>query len=370
MIVNILGKGNGFEEIKEIVDKPVKERGEIWGVNDAFIRVKCEKAFHMHDLNVWEKREGSESSTKLIVEHLKDNPDLELFTIKPYKKIPDAIIYPLDEIIEYFGSNYFTNGISYMIAYALYKGAKVLNLYGVNLTVEVEYKEQKPNAEYWVGRAQGMGVEVNIQWQHTSLLKAKDGLLYGYWHNQYKVQEDNMPLGWLITYENDGKKGNDFSRVTPFQWLAKYRDKLPNLVLVNWTQEQALEGDFQRYEQLIDIENDFPEVFQQNEPEPQEIIPDKEVLEQNVSRETERVKGVQGIDVGIEDAVIEEVEDVELPDNAEEITKEPAFDVGNAKASEILKELKDNGLEEWEGQKVALRMGKDKLAKIYREVNK
>jgi len=182
MIVNILGKGSGYDEM------PENPEGEVYGVNDAFIRNKSvSKTFHMHDLNEWETRKGSESSTKLVVEHANDRPEMEFFTVKPYKKIPHAQEYPLDEIVNHFGTTYFTNGISYMIAYALWKGATKINLYGVNMTVQEEYIAQKPNVEYWIGRAQGMGVEVSFQWRYTSLMKSKDGLMYGYFMNQYKV---------------------------------------------------------------------------------------------------------------------------------------------------------------------------------------
>lgn len=184
MIVNILGKGDGWNEL------PENPEGLVYGVNDAFIRnPRVTHTFHMHDLNEWEKREGAESSTKLVAEHAKDRPDMEFFTVKPYKKIPNAKVYPLEEIVEHFGTNYFTNGISYMIAYALWKGATQLNLYGVNMTVKEEYIAQKPNVEYWIGRAQGMGVKVNFQWRYTSLLKSKDGLIYGWFIDQWKVED-------------------------------------------------------------------------------------------------------------------------------------------------------------------------------------
>ena len=183
MIVNILGKGNGWNEL------PEKPEGEVYGVNDAFIRSpRVTTTFHMHDLNEWETRKGSESSTKLVAEHVKDRPDMEFITVKPYDKIPQAQVYPLDEIVKHFKSTYFTNGISYMIAYALWKGATKINLYGVNMTVLEEYKNQKPNVEYWIGRAQGMGVEVSFQWRYTSLMKSKDGLMYGYFFDQYKIE--------------------------------------------------------------------------------------------------------------------------------------------------------------------------------------
>lgn len=182
MIVNILAKGDGWNEI------PDKPEGLVYGVNDSFIRTRCDVAFHMHDLDVWESREGAESSTKLVIQYANEHPEVEFYTVKPFSKIPHAKLYPLEEIIDHFKTNYFTNGISYMIAYALWKGATQLNLYGVNMTVKQEYIEQKPNVEYWLGRAEGMGVKVKYQWKYTSLMKAKDGLLYGYFMDQWKVE--------------------------------------------------------------------------------------------------------------------------------------------------------------------------------------
>lgn len=100
-------------------------------------------------------------------------------------------------------------------------------------------------------------------------------------------------ISWLIVYENEGKKGNDFSKIPPFEWLVKYREKLPDIVLVSWTQENVLHGWQEKYDQEINIENDFPEVFK--EPEPvKEIEKMDEVLEEitEVPRETEVGYGV------------------------------------------------------------------------------
>ena len=78
-----------------------------------------------------------------------------------------------------------------------------------------------------------------------------------------------MSLCWLITYENEGKKGNDLSTVQPFRWLIKYKEKLPDLVLTNWTQENIPMNELPYYDEMINIEKDYPEVFKEPEPEPQ-----------------------------------------------------------------------------------------------------
>jgi hypothetical protein len=121
-------------------------------------------------------------------------------------------------------------------------------------------------------------------------------------------------LSWLITYENEGKKGNDFSTVPPFEWLLKYREKLPNIVLVNWQQEDVRQGTQQLFNQLINIENDFPEVFK--EPVVSGEVPENteevvsELPEENVPRETDT-----HVEIG------EEI--VEWPENEADVFEEP-----------------------------------------------
>jgi len=174
-IVNILGKGDGWEEIKNA------PAGINYGINDAFLRTpEIDVTFHMHDMEAFLKDPKTNSSTKLCIEYANANPDKEFYTIYQWNKIPHSKAYPFEEISERFKTNYFASTIEYAIAYALWKGCDVMNLYGINMTVKQEYIDQKPGCEFWIGMAMGMGVEVNLQWEHSSLLKTRNGLLYGY----------------------------------------------------------------------------------------------------------------------------------------------------------------------------------------------
>lgn len=84
---------------------------------------------------------------------------------------PDAIPFPLEAIVLRFG-DYFTCSFAYMLAYALHLheidvaqgggGIGTIGLWGVDMAVGEEYSHQKPCAEYWIGMARGMGIEVII----------------------------------------------------------------------------------------------------------------------------------------------------------------------------------------------------------------
>ena len=86
--------------------------------------------------------------------------------------------YPLQEVIEFFGTKYFTNTISYMLALAIYEGFERIRLYGVDAPYGGIYFMEKSGLEYWIGRAQQKGIEV-VPCQESLMLQTYDGLLYG-----------------------------------------------------------------------------------------------------------------------------------------------------------------------------------------------
>lgn len=101
-----------------------------------------------------------------------------------YAEIPLSEAFPIEECVKRFGLPYFSNTICYMIAYALMKGAKEIDIYGVNQAGSHEYAEERGGVEYWIGIAIGMGVKVTINGKNSNLLRYKgrygNGILYGY----------------------------------------------------------------------------------------------------------------------------------------------------------------------------------------------
>jgi hypothetical protein len=93
----------------------------------------------------------------------------------------DKSSYPLDKVIRYFGSQYFTNSISYMLALAIKKKAKEINLWGVDCDATGEYAFERPSILYWIGQAEARGIKVT-----TSSGLSEPHFLYGY--------EDLSPL--------------------------------------------------------------------------------------------------------------------------------------------------------------------------------
>ena len=95
--------------------------------------------------------------------------------------------YPLDKIVKKYNSRYFNCSIAYMVAYALYKGFKTINIYGVDMAIGGEYQYERPSVMYWIGRAESKGVEVN-----TTINNAH--FLYGYESARLKTITDLFDL--------------------------------------------------------------------------------------------------------------------------------------------------------------------------------
>ena len=82
--------------------------------------------------------------------------------------IPNSRRYPLEDVIAASGRRYFTSTFAYQLALAWYEHAVLgrsigkLRVYGVNLTSMDEYIHQKSCVEYWLGRLEQLGVDIEI----------------------------------------------------------------------------------------------------------------------------------------------------------------------------------------------------------------
>ena len=99
-------------------------------------------------------------------------------------RIPDLTVYPLAQVTaflggvsEYYSGDYFMSSVAYMFALAMYEGYEEIGLFGVDLLDQDEYIHQKPNQEYLIGLARGMGIKVFIP--HASAL-VRGTHRYGY----------------------------------------------------------------------------------------------------------------------------------------------------------------------------------------------
>ena len=177
MRVAIIGGGDSR------LDAPFEDRGiEIWGVNNCYRDLpRVDRWFEIHpvftDGQRWYRRGLTEFRGISVDRYLQelDALNVPVYVQHPITLIRRSTAYPLQEILAAFHRKYFTSSVSYMIALALHLGAKEIYLYGINMATN-EYHLQRPSAEYWIGRAEGLGVKVAIP-ETSSLLNDP---LYGF----------------------------------------------------------------------------------------------------------------------------------------------------------------------------------------------
>ena len=95
-----------------------------------------------------------------------------------YPEVPSSIKYPFATMITEFPRGYMANHLAYMVALALMEGVTHIGVFGCDYSTGSEYGPQRGSAEYWLGVAEGRGVQVLIP-PGCDLL-GKPELLYGY----------------------------------------------------------------------------------------------------------------------------------------------------------------------------------------------
>lgn len=114
--------------------------------------------------------------------------------------IIDLDSYPLEDIVNKFDSTYFTNTISYMIAYALFIGVDDIEIYGVDMNGEQEYIAERGSVMYWIGYARALGVKV-----HMASEIDKPAFLYGYEPSKNLKSKINNLRDWASEEKSKAK---------------------------------------------------------------------------------------------------------------------------------------------------------------------
>lgn len=91
---------------------------------------------------------------------------------------PSVQAFPIERVVGLLGRDYFTSTVAYCLAFALAQpDVAEIGLWGVDLVHSTEYSDQRPCAEYWIGRAESSGLKVTIH-EQSALLRQRHR--YGY----------------------------------------------------------------------------------------------------------------------------------------------------------------------------------------------
>jgi hypothetical protein len=151
---------------------PFQEDWEIWRLNEAYkidahygidTEEITDQWFQIHQ--PWDfKRKLDTEGEYDHLDWLKEKHSFPIYMQEKYPEIPSSVKYPFEEICKFHGLNestrYFTNSAAHQIAFALMKDATTIGMWGWELSSDTEMKYEKPSVEFWLGVAQGLGVEI------------------------------------------------------------------------------------------------------------------------------------------------------------------------------------------------------------------
>lgn len=156
----------GFAETSRELVKKEPETTEIWSLNRCYTFLhRWDRWFEVHEADLYQGKTGLREAS--YVEEQLMQSKVDIYMLHPDPNIPRAVQYPKEEIIEYFGIDYFTTSIAYMLALAAWENVQgqtitEVQMYGIDMSAFSEYSEQLPSVSFWLGVLKGQGVKINI----------------------------------------------------------------------------------------------------------------------------------------------------------------------------------------------------------------
>lgn len=119
-----------------------------------------------------------------------------ILMVSEYPQFPSVQRFPIEELVRRVGRDYFTSTVAYMLAFALTQdNVAEVGLWGIDLIHDTEYSDQRPCAEYWIGRLEAAGIKVTI---HDGSALLRQRVRYGYEPFNPMVEEFNDLLGKMV----------------------------------------------------------------------------------------------------------------------------------------------------------------------------
>ena len=146
--------------------------GEIWAMNQTYKVAKRIDKLFITDPRLNFKSEPNHNFDEL------NSLDIPIISLHHFSEIKNFVHYPYDEIVEEFKTDFFTDTVCYMLAYAIHEGYEKIHMYGIDMATQMEYMIERGGVEFWVGMAMGRGIEVTNT-KGSMVCKPVMGVPYG-----------------------------------------------------------------------------------------------------------------------------------------------------------------------------------------------
>lgn len=200
--IAILGLGPSLDQYLEIT-KRVGGRSrfcdETWAINALGDVFGADLIFHMDDVRIQEIRAAAKPKSNIaaMLKWLKTSKT-PIMTSRLHPDYPALVEFPLEDVLNKLGHDYFNSTAAWAIAYAIFKGASIISPFGMDFTYQNVHDAEKGRAcvEFWLGQAHARGIKINLP-ATTTLMDAnmpQSARLYGYdtLDVKFNVQSDGV----------------------------------------------------------------------------------------------------------------------------------------------------------------------------------
>ena len=184
----ILGLGPSLDQYFEITKRLGGRSNfcdEVWSINALGDVFASDLIFHMDDVRIQEIRAAAlpTSNIAAMLKWLK-NPSAPVITSRAHPDYPALQEYPLEDVLNHFGLEYFNSTAAYAVALAIHFGATKISLFGMDFTYPNVHDAEKGRAciEFWLGMAYARGIDIKLP-KTTTLMDSmypRASRLYGY----------------------------------------------------------------------------------------------------------------------------------------------------------------------------------------------
>ena len=181
-----------------------------------------------------------------------------IYTIEPIPEIPAAVDYPREALRILFEhlwrgdkqQEYYSSSVAMMFALAIYEGFDRIELYGIEMATGTEYADQRPGGEYWIGYANGRGIDVILH----PRCHLCDAVVYGYEAVPHITKERMAAL--VAHYAGKSKEADEVAKAALQKFNSgQTKDHREAMAAVAWNAMYL--GAYQMLEVLIEQDGTY-----------------------------------------------------------------------------------------------------------------
>ena len=85
-----------------------------------------------------------------------------VYMLEKHPKFPTSVRYPIEEIRPQFCWDFFTSSVAYMLALAISREPTHIGLWGIDMSGDEEYTQQRAGCKYFIDIARQRGIEIVV----------------------------------------------------------------------------------------------------------------------------------------------------------------------------------------------------------------